>query len=143
MNEKRKALEDLLEEHWVFVGIDPRTEGLVVPIHLKKKDRLVLQLGHNMPIPMRDFVMNEEGFTVTLSFDRTPFSCWVPWEAVKALLPKDAKEKARTWDDLVAIRDQPRTSSSQTITDLVATRKEEPHSRKKKLVLRVIKGGKA
>ena len=141
MNEKRKALEDLLEEHWVYVGLDPQAEGVVVPVHLKKKKGryILLQLGHNMPIPMRDFVMNEEGFTVTLSFDRTPFSCWIPWEAVRGLYPEDAREKALSWSAIT----NPLARTFNTETIMEAVRKEEPRPRKKKLVLRVIKGGKA
>ena len=66
----------------VFVNFDPRRDGVVVPAHLKRQPRVVLQYGLNMRIPIPDLDVGEEGIGATLSFDRAPTWTFVPWSAV-------------------------------------------------------------
>lgn len=87
----------LLEEGSVFIYLDPRHEGVVVPAHLRGRPQLVLQIGLNLPVPIRDLSVNEDGVFATLSFDRTPFSCIIPWAAVHGLAGDDAM--AFLWRD--------------------------------------------
>src|SRR5262245_9925980 len=56
---KKEQLNKLLERGSVFVHLDPRREGVVVPAWLTKKPQLVLQLGLNFPIPIRDLEIDE------------------------------------------------------------------------------------
>lgn len=44
-----------------------------------------------MPVPIPDLRVDEEGIFGTLSFKGVPFSCFVPWGAVFALVGDDAK----------------------------------------------------
>ena len=52
---------------------------------------MVLQVGLDMPVPIPDLRVDEEGIFGTLSFKGIPFTCFVPWVAVFALVGEDAK----------------------------------------------------
>jgi stringent starvation protein B len=51
----------------------------------------VLQVGLDMPVPIPDLRVDEEGVFGTLSFKGVPFGCTVPWSAVFALVGDDGK----------------------------------------------------
>lgn len=86
---KKEQLLRLLERGSVFVHLDPRREGVVVPAWLAKKPPLVLQLGFNFPIPIPDLQIDDDGVRCTLSFNRSPFYCILPWSAIYALVSED------------------------------------------------------
>jgi hypothetical protein len=44
-----------------------------------------------MPIPIPDLVVDEKGISCTLSFNRAPFWCRVPWSAIYALVGEDSQ----------------------------------------------------
>src|SRR4051794_12411955 len=88
---KKEQLLKLLERGSVFVHLDPRREGVAVPAWLAKKPQLVLQLGLNFPIPIRDLEIDDAGVRCTLSFNRAPFYCVLPWSAVYALVAEDGQ----------------------------------------------------
>jgi len=52
---------------------------------------VVLQVGLDMPVPIPDLRVDEEGVFGTLSFKGVPFTCFVPWRAVFALVGEDGK----------------------------------------------------
>ena len=74
----------------LFVYLDPRREGVRVPDHLRKQPQLVLQFGLDLPVPIPDLRVDESGVHGTLSFNRSPFPCRVPWDAVFGLVGDDA-----------------------------------------------------
>jgi len=43
---------------------------------------IVLDLGLNMPVPIPDLAITNTGISATLSFNRRPYHCFIPWEAV-------------------------------------------------------------
>jgi stringent starvation protein B len=86
---KKEVALALLERTSVFVHLDPRVAAVVVPLGFKKQPQLVLQVGLNMPVPIRDLHLDDEGMTCTLSFNRTPFFCVVPWSSVYAVVGCD------------------------------------------------------
>ncbi len=91
----------LLAHGNMFVHLDPRAPEVRVPEYLRRQPQLVLQVGLDMPIPVPDLVVTSAGLGATLSFQRTPFACWVPWAAVFALL--DDAGKGVLWpEDLPA-----------------------------------------
>lgn len=51
----------------------------------------MLQVGLDMPVPIPDLRVDEEGVFGTLSFKGVPFTCFVPWRAVFALVGEDGK----------------------------------------------------
>jgi hypothetical protein len=81
----------------LFVHLDPRRPGVVVPPHLAGEPRLVLEVGYDMPVPIPDLVVSKAGIGGTLSFNREPFSCWLPWDAVFALVGDDGL--GQVWED--------------------------------------------
>ena len=94
---KRDVMLALLQQaDSVFVNFDPRRDGVVVPAHLKRQPRVVLQYGLNMRIPIPDLDVGEEGIGATLSFDRAPTWTFVPWSAVFAIISQD--QRGMLWE---------------------------------------------
>ncbi len=89
--DKRDVARGLLLRGSVFVHLDPRLEGVQVPAWLSRQPQLVLQIGLDLPIPIPDLRVDEEGVFATLSFSRTPYACVVPWKAVFALVGEDGR----------------------------------------------------
>ena len=81
----------LMTQGNVFVHLDPRTEGVVVPQWYRSEPQLVLQVGFDMPVPIPDLRVDEYGLYGTLSFNRSPFTCLVTWESVFALAGDDGR----------------------------------------------------
>lgn len=101
---KKDVMLDLLAKSGVFVYLDPRREGVVVPAGFKKQPELMLQIGLNMAVAIRDLEVDDEGITCTLSFNRSPFWCRMPWHAVFALV-SDEDRRGAVWAE-----DAPRES---------------------------------
>jgi hypothetical protein len=79
----------LLEQGAIYVHLDPRRDKVVVPQSYRSQPELVLQFGLNMRIPIPDLEVGDEAIAGTLSFARRPFWCWIPWEAVFAIVDPD------------------------------------------------------
>ena len=88
---KKDVALALLERASVFVHLDPRHEGVVVPPWLKRQPQLVLQIGLNMAVKIPDLDIGAEAVSCTLSFSRRPHYCYVPWAAVYALVGEDGR----------------------------------------------------
>ncbi len=88
-------MQKLLESAWVSVFLDPRINGVDLPEYLKQETHIVLQYGHQMPIPIRDLLVNEAGIFATLTFHQAPFETFVPWDAVFAIT--DGDERMQVW----------------------------------------------
>ena len=95
---KKEVLLELLEKSNVLMHIDARREDVVVPKNLKTNPQLVLQVGPNLPIPIRDLDVDDEGVKCTLSFNRTPFFCALPWPAIFAMVAEDGRAMVRPED---------------------------------------------
>jgi stringent starvation protein B len=87
----------LLERSSVYVHLDPRQEAVMVPAWFKKQPQLVLQVGMNMPVPIPDLRFDDDGMSCTLSFNRAPFFCVVPWASVFAMVGEDGR--GMVWPD--------------------------------------------
>jgi stringent starvation protein B len=94
---KKEVALALLERSSVHVHLDPRGTGVLVPPWFKKQPQLVLQVGLNMPVPIPDLRLDDEGMSCTLSFNRAPFHCSVPWTAVFAMVGDDGR--GMVWPD--------------------------------------------
>lgn len=94
---KKDVTLALLEQSSIFVHLDPRQKGVRVPDWFKKQPQLVLQLGLNMAVPIPDLDVGEEGIGCTLSFNRSPHYCWIPWSAVFALVGEN--HRGMVWPD--------------------------------------------
>jgi len=96
---KKDVAEALLRGPSLYIHLDPRKPDVIVPPYFKKQPQLVLQVGLNMAIPIPDLKVDDEGVTCTLSFNRKPFWCRLPWSAVFALVGEDMK--GMVWPDEV------------------------------------------
>jgi stringent starvation protein B len=94
---KKEVALALLERSSVYVHLDPRQNAVVVPPWFKKQAQLVLQIGLNMPMPIPDLRLDDDGMSCTLSFNRAPFFCVVPWGSVFAMVGEDGR--GMVWPD--------------------------------------------
>lgn len=81
----------------VFVHLDPRHERVSVPPQFRRQAHLILEIGLNMPVPIRDLEVDDDGITCTLSFSRTPHWCRMPWDAVFAIVGQD--QRGMVWPE--------------------------------------------
>src|SRR5579859_3837669 len=115
---KKEVALALLERSNVDVYLDPRAKGVVVPPQFRKEPRLILKIGLNMPVPIPDLRLDDEGMSCTLSFNRAPFFCVVPWPSVFAMVGDDGR--GMIWPDDVppevqAQGQQPRTDAKRDV----------------------------
>jgi stringent starvation protein B len=94
---KKNVLLDLLEKSNVLMHLDARREDVVVPRNLKANPQLVLQIGLNLAIPIRDLDVGDDGVKCTLSFNKTPFFCVLPYPAIFAMVAEDGR--AMVWPE--------------------------------------------
>lgn len=91
------VLIELLKDAWVYVRLDPRRDGVALPEWLRTEPSLTLQYGYNMPIPIQDFVVDEKGIGATLSFQKRPYSTFIPWSAV--FIITDGEKRGVLWEE--------------------------------------------
>jgi stringent starvation protein B len=96
---KKDVALALLQGPSLFIHLDPRKPEVIVPLHFKKQAQLVLQVGLNMAVPIPDLHVDDEGVSCTLSFNRSPFWCRLPWSAIYALVGDD--KRGMIWPDEV------------------------------------------
>ena len=94
---KEDVARGLLLRGSVFIHLDPRADGVLVPPHLAAQPHLVLQIGLDLAVPIPDLRVDGEGIYGTLSFNRSPFTVTVPWGSVFALA--DDQGRAMVWPD--------------------------------------------
>lgn len=75
----------------VYIHLDPRDESVAVPSWFKKQPQLVLQVGLNMAVPIPDLDVGQEAISCTLSFNRRPEFCRIPWDAIYGLVGEDGR----------------------------------------------------
>jgi stringent starvation protein B len=102
---KKDVMIALLSESNVFVHLDPRKAGVIVPKWFTTQPELILQLGLNMPIPIPDLEVEDDGVSCTLSFSRSPFWCKLPWDAVFAIV-SDKDRRGVVWPEDVPSESQ-------------------------------------
>jgi hypothetical protein len=88
---KKEVALALLEESSMFIHLDPRRPDVMVPKGFMGQPQLVLQVGLNMAIPIPDLKIDDVGISCTLSFNRAPFWCRIPWSAIYALVGEDGR----------------------------------------------------
>jgi len=88
---KQQAFLALLREGWTSLHLDARRAGVVVPEQLHGEPHLVLQYGHDLPIPIPDLEVDDYGVRATLSFSRAAHRTVVPWSAVYVVACDDGR----------------------------------------------------
>lgn len=75
----------------VYIHLDPRPSDVAVPSWFKKQPQLVLQIGLNMAVPIPDLDIGKDAISCTLSFNRTPEFCRIPYSAIFGLVGEDGR----------------------------------------------------
>jgi hypothetical protein len=88
---KKDVARALLLKGSVFVHLDPRLDSVLVPEWLKRQPQLVLHVGLDLHPAIPDLRVDDGGVFGTLSFNRTGFTCAVPWESVFAVVGDDGR----------------------------------------------------
>lgn len=89
---KRKAFEDLLKANHIYLTLDTRVEGVKIPSEHQGKSALTIIFGLDMPTPLKDLAVDDNGIEVTLSFERSLHHCSIPWDAVWYMVPVGDRE---------------------------------------------------
>ncbi len=93
------ALLLLQSQSSVYVHLDPRGPDVFVPAWFKNQPQLVLQVGMNMAVPIPDLNVGQSALSCTLSFNRRPEFCKIPWGAVYGLVGEDGR--GMIWPDSI------------------------------------------
>jgi hypothetical protein len=75
----------------VFIHLDPRSLDVDVPSWFKNQPELVLQIGLNLVPPIVDLEIGQDALSATLSFNRRPEHCRIPWSAIWGLVGDDGR----------------------------------------------------
>lgn len=94
---RRSIVDALLRTESVDLYLDPRSPGVVVPPRFRADPGLVLRIGRDLPVPIPDLYVDDDGISGTLSFDGQPFHCEVPWVAVFAIV--STQKAGAVWAD--------------------------------------------
>ena len=119
---KKDVALALLEQASMYIHLDPRADSVKVPASFKNQPQLVLQVGLNMAVAIPDLHVDEHGLSCTLSFNRTPFFCMIPWPAVFALVGENGQ--AMVWAE-----DVPAEVAAQAQAQKAPAEKPRPHLR--------------
>lgn len=87
----------LLERAEARVHLDARRPGVVLPERLLGQMHLRLDYGYGFTPPIDDLDIGDEGIAATLSFNRQPFTTFVPWPAV--FLIADFEGNGAVWQE--------------------------------------------
>lgn len=108
---KKEVAEMLLQNApSVFLHLDPRRDRVVVPAQFRHQPHLTLEIGLNMPVPIRDLDVSDDGISCTLSFNRSPFWCRLPWSSMFAIVSVD--HRGMVWPEDVPSELADRVSKS-------------------------------
>lgn len=83
---RRELFDHFLANGDVFVHLDPRRDGVEVPMRLKEKHEVVLQFGLDLPVPIMEMKSTPEHLEAILSFKGVPSRVRIPWHAVFAFV---------------------------------------------------------
>ena len=125
---KKDIMTALLEGSSVYLHVDPRRAGVVVPKWLTNQPQLVLQVGLSMAVRIPDLEVGDDGVSCTLSFNRSPFWCFMPWTAIYGLVGDDGR--GMIWPEDVPIElSQPQPARMRPRLAAVPDVEREPRTR--------------
>jgi stringent starvation protein B len=102
---KKDVLDSFLKNGSARLFIDPRREGAVVPAWFAKQPELVLRVGYSLSPPIPDLLVTAEAVSCTLSFNRSPFWCKMPWSVIFAVV-SDVNGRGVVWPEDVPLESQ-------------------------------------
>lgn len=129
---KKTVALQLLERSSVFIHLDPRREGVIVPQGFVNQAQLVLQIGFDMAVAIPDLDVDDEGITCTLSFNRQRQFCRMPWSAIFALIGQNGG--GRVWREDVPAEVLEQRAAAQQAADAEPVAAKRSHLRAVKAV---------
>lgn len=93
-SEKHAVFSRFVEKGKVMVTLDTRRPGVTVPPRFSEEPQLNLDFSQRFGLA--DFAYDARGVRASLSFQRQPFFCEVPWSAVYSLYTHVDNERL-TW----------------------------------------------
>jgi hypothetical protein len=94
---KKDVMLALLERAEARVHLDARRDGVVLPTRFLADGHVRLDYGYHFTPPIPDLVVDDDGVHATLSFNRQPFSTFVPWSAIYLIADFDGN--GAVWQD--------------------------------------------
>lgn len=94
--EKLEVFRQLVDQGMVMVVMDTRRKGVQVPPRFA--DDYQLRLNFSLKFYIDDFEYDEYGVRASLSFNKVPYYCDIPWHAIYAL-NSQAVEQGVMWPD--------------------------------------------
>lgn len=81
---RREVIERLLgQTDYLLLVVTPGCPGVRLPEELLQAGQPVpLHIGWRLPVPIPDLRLDEAGISGTLSFQRTPHPCQLPWASI-------------------------------------------------------------
>jgi stringent starvation protein B len=128
---KREVVLSFLGRGTLRVFVDARKAGVTVPRGLSQQAELVLRVGYALNPPIPDLDIGSDAIGCTLSFNRVPAWCRLPYEAIYAIV-SDSDGRGVVWPDDVPIESQilqsaaPRPSSRPERSRRPSTPRAEP-----------------
>lgn len=113
---KPTVARSLLAEGGMFVHLDPRCPGVVVPRWLTQQPQLILHVDARLS------TLDDGGLRTTLTSRRTTAACTIPWSAVYALIGE--RGRGLIWPDDVPVEVTP--SAAQSRPARAAARRPRP-----------------
>jgi len=100
MMHKKQVFEQMLQRQpIVCVYINPRVPGIELPDNLLQNVHPIsLEYGMDLPIPIRDFRIEENGVYAVLSFGGAPHHTFVPWDAVFGITDRNFQQ-GKIWGE--------------------------------------------
>jgi stringent starvation protein B len=102
---KRDVVLAFLGRGTLRVFVDARLAGVTVPRNLAQQAELVLRIGRTLNPAIPDLDVGDEAIACTLSFNRVPCWCRLPYEAIYAVV-SDSDGRGVVWPDDVPIESQ-------------------------------------
>ncbi len=79
----------IVHTHWVAHHPKIRLPQYVIDA-AQENNTVMLELGYNLPVPIRDWTFGEVSLVCTCAFNRVLFTCVLPWDALLMVAPADA-----------------------------------------------------
>jgi stringent starvation protein B len=78
--EKLRMFARFIDQGMTMISLDARRDGVRVPHHLAGE--LMLNLNFSLRFGIDDFAYDDDGVRASLTFNKVPFFCEIPWSAV-------------------------------------------------------------
>jgi len=87
--QKHELAKKILASGALYLELDARKPGVVVPPGYQQAGRVVLIVGYDLPQPIPDLAVDAAGVSGQLLFKMKRFSVHIPWDAVYGLMNQD------------------------------------------------------